>query len=89
MAKHRVEYMPLAVHLQLLPLSATCADLATRLATFEANDANWWAGVVADIRSLPAEAEWMVGLLRLCELLKEENPRFVPALLMEWVLEKV
>lgn len=85
---HRVHYRSLANCLQGLDLSATCADLLARLSGFRANDAAWWEGVLAAIGRMPPEAEWMHGLLRLCELLKEENERFESAILMEWVLEE-
>ncbi len=87
--RHKVEYTPLARLLAMLPMDSTCGDLTTLLATYQANDAAYWQTVLASLRELPAEEEWLVGLFRLCELLKADNPRFAAAILMDAVLERV
>lgn len=86
---HAVEYRPLARELASLPLSATCADLASVLESSAACQPEAKARLVAAVRELPPAAEWLRGLFVVCDVLQRDNARFVPALLMDWALEEV
>jgi hypothetical protein len=81
---NRIVYKALAHWLSVLPMTATCAQLAVRLRQYEG--AGYLAGVV---EMLPANAEWLIGLGKVTERLKDDNPRFDRGLFEEWVLGDV
>ncbi|GEM_PF-4946765 len=86
---YRVHYRDLANHLSELDITATCADLAAKLRAYEHTDAEYRERLAEAVETLPPGACWIDGLVALCEALREDNPRFVPALMMEWCLEDI
>jgi hypothetical protein len=82
-------YHDLANHIGRLPLSATVADLCDHLSLYAASDPVYWASIVRELRQMPQAKEAMVGVMRLCELLHRDNPRFVTAIMTDWILEDV
>ncbi len=83
---HAVEYRPLANHLSSLPLDATYDQFLIRMGTFRDCDQEFWGWVLNELAIAPAVDYWR-GLERLCELLTEQNPRFVRLIFMDWVTE--
>jgi hypothetical protein len=59
-----------------------------RLETFKANDDAYWLGFLSEMATLPRDAEMMVGLFKLCDLLKADNSRFESGLMLEWMVEE-
>ncbi len=88
MAKHRVEYRPLAAWLAPLPLDAKCPEILAQMEMFTACDPDYWAGLLARMRELPTDADWFTTMERLCDLLQEQNPRFVRLIMLDWLLEE-
>ncbi len=86
MGAHKVEYRPLAAWLQDLPLDATYADFLIRMGTFRDCDPEFWGWVMNELAIAPAVDYWR-GLEWLCELLGGQNPRFLRALFLDWILE--
>lgn len=84
---HRVEYRPFAAYLAQLPTTATCADLIASLETYFAADPEMGARLSESVAHLSSDAEWLLGAEKVCEVLRADNPRFVPTLMMEWILE--
>jgi hypothetical protein len=82
-------YHDLANHIGRLPLSATVADLCDHLSLYAAGDPVYWSTIVRELRQYPQGREAMQGVMRLCELLRRDNPRFVDALFLDWVTENL
>lgn len=84
-----VSYRALAAHLATVPLDATRDVILARLATFEADDPDFWTGLLSQMADLPADADWYQTMQQLCYWLKQENILFVEALMMDWILADV
>ncbi len=82
-----IAYRPFAARLASLPLSATCADLAAVVRDYQPCEDGLRRQLLAAVEARSANVDWLQGLFALCEVLKAQNPRFSPALFMEWALE--
>ncbi len=82
-----VSYRALANHMASLLLEASRTDILARLATFVADDAEFWAGVLAKMQELPPDADWFGAMDVLCHWLSRENYLFVPAIMLDWLLD--
>lgn len=88
-SRFAVHYRSLATHLHGVPWRGTNKDLIACLDAFEAGDPEFWRKTVDSIVfDLAPDADWWTGYERLCELLLAQNPRFVKAIMDDWVLEE-
>lgn len=85
----RVHHRDLANRLQSLSIAATCSDLAALVHDYLAYDVDYQMRIMAAIRQLPADACWLDGLYRVCDFLKDENPRFRTDIMVEWATEEM
>lgn len=85
---HRVHYRTLANHLSDLPVNATRDDLAASLRMFFARDPEYTERFAVAVQTLPEDADLLSGLEVVCRLLLEDNPRFIPGLFTDWVVEE-
>lgn len=83
-----VNYSDLAHHLSALPTSATAADLLACLEGYSGCDPEVGSRLQEAVAHLPPDAEWLVGAMRLVDVLKADNPRIVPGMLLEWMVER-
>jgi len=77
----------LANALAQLPMDATVADVASVLETFFARDAEYREKALSSISGARSTGDWLNAVWPLCDWLKSENERFLPDLMVEWILE--
>jgi hypothetical protein len=56
---------------------------------YEGTDTEYRQRLATAVQACGMDASWLDGLYRLCDALREDNPRFVPAIFMEWCLDEI
>lgn len=80
---HRIVYADLAAYLRELSVVATCSELVARLERYPGTDEDMRADLVAAVRACPPSESWLTGLMAICEVLRQQNPRFESAIFVD------
>lgn len=85
---HRVEYKPFAGYLAShVPWVGDCGDLSRALEVYFSSDPEMGARMVRAVGALPTDREWLQGAVRVADVLRADNPRFLPGMWLDWVTE--
>ena len=86
---HRVTYRHFAAYLSQLPLEATCRDLAILVIAYPGTDMDYRLELSDAATEVGLDKGWIDGLFAVCNVLLRDNPRFMPEMFMDWVLEEI